>query len=116
MSKYKKVTIDGHEFSLVPVGAELSTKNVVVVRTMSAGVHVGELVGEPGAKLRLSNAHRVWRWKGANSLSELSQSGADTGYTRVSEAVPSITLIGCLEIIPCSEVAARNLRTPRWPT
>lgn len=88
---------------------------VVLVRTRSAGVHVGEVGVRNGTDLTLLNAHRVWRWKGANTLSELSQKGGDMGYTRISEMVPGIQLTEVIEMIACSVEAAKNLRTPRWP-
>lgn len=90
--------------------------NVVVVRTYSAGVHVGTPVGKlRGREITLKNAHRVWRWRGANTLSELSQKGCDmNGGTRISEAVPLVTLTEAIEVIPCSVEAAKNLTTARW--
>jgi hypothetical protein len=39
----------------------------------------------------------------------LSQKGGDTGYTRISESVPSIDLTEVIEVIKCSELAAKNL-------
>lgn len=88
----------------------------VLVRTYSAGVHVGTLVSQSGKEVTLSDARRVWRWKGANSLSELSQKGADEGYTRISEPVPSIVLTEAIEVIPCSKEAQDNLSKSRWPS
>jgi hypothetical protein len=92
-----------------------STK-VVIVRTRDAGVHVGELISRKGGEVVLANAHRIWRWRGANTLNELSQRGTsgESGYTRISEAVPSIEVIGVCEVIPCSDAAAKDLRSPRW--
>ena len=87
---------------------------VVMVRTRDAGVHVGTLVSYSGREVRLRNAHRIWRWRGANTLSELSQKGASQEYTRIAEPVPEITLLEGAEIIPCSQIAAINLTTPRW--
>jgi hypothetical protein len=90
--------------------------SVVLVRTYSAGVHVGTPVGKlKGRELTLKNAHRIWRWRGANTLHELSQQGAhETEFTRISEPVPSLTLTEAIEVIPCSPVAAKNLTRPRW--
>lgn len=108
----KSIVIDGVEF----VASVPTHRSVVLVRTRDAGVHVGEIVSkDEGQRVTLKNAHRVWRWRGANTLSELSQDGADTGYTRISKAVPFIELLDALEIIPCSEAAAKNLRMARWP-
>jgi len=87
---------------------------VVIVRTYSAGVHVGNLLRHEEREVVLENAHRIWRWRGANTLHELSLRGADMEWTRISEAVPIITLTEAIEIIPCTVEAATNLRTPRW--
>ena len=94
----------------------MKASRVVLVRTYSAGVHVGTPVGKlKGKELTLKNAHRIWRWKGANTLNEVSQAGAsETEFTRVSERAPSITLTEVIEVIACSAAAAKNLTTPRW--
>lgn len=86
----------------------------VLVRTYSAGVHVGTLTSKSGRDVTLADARRVWRWKGANSLSELSQKGAEETYTRISELVPVIALTEAVEIIPCSEAGKANLSKSRW--
>lgn len=90
---------------------------VCVIRTYSAGVHVGEVVEWDGHKtVELKNATRIWRWRGANTLSELSQLGCDAEYSRVSQPVPSVILTEAIEILPCSAFAADSLKTPRWGT
>lgn len=111
----KKVTIDGKEYLLVdPNSKAPSTKGVVLVRTDRSGVHVGELASRTGSEVTLHHGHRIWRWRGANTLHELSQCGADQDWTRISERVPVILLLDAIEIIPCSEAAAINLTNPRW--
>ena len=86
----------------------------VVVRTFSAGVHVGELVSQRGKCVELSNARRIWRWRGANTLNEIALRGVDEEYSRISEPVPLIRLTEAVEIIPCANEAAANLRRSRW--
>ena len=88
----------------------------VLVRTYSAGVHCGTLVSADGKTVELKDARRVWRWRGANTLSELSQQGAEHDWTRISEVVPEILLTEAIEVIPCSEVAELNLKVSRWTT
>ena len=85
----------------------------VVVRTYSAGVHVGVLTSRNGREVVLSNARRIWRWTGANTLSEISLHGVGAD-SRVSESVPSILLTEAIEITPCSAEAERNLRGAKW--
>ena len=75
-----------------------------IIRTYSAGVHVGEVVGHDGTVVKLKNARRLWRWRGANTLNEISLSGVNRNeYTRISEIVSEITLTEAIEIIPVLE-------------
>lgn len=86
----------------------------VLVRTYSAGVHCGWLVECNGTAVLLKDARRIWRWRGANSLHELSLHGAAQEHTRISEPVPAILLTEAVEVIPCSEEAQKNLTKSRW--
>ena len=87
----------------------------VVVRTYSAGVHCGTLVSQDSQNVVLSDARRIWRWKGANTLHELSLRGAHmTETTRISEPVPTIALTQAIEVIPCAADAIANLSQSRW--
>lgn len=79
----------------------------VVVRTYSAGVHVGILVLQKGREVTLKNARRLWKWTGAFTLSEVSQKGISGG--RVSCVVPSIMLTEAIETIPCSPSGRKSL-------
>lgn len=97
-----------------------STKNTtkkapyVVVRTYSAGVHVGVLGEKVGEELTLKDARRIWYWKGANTLNEIALHGIQVTGSRVAEPVPEITLRGWIEILPCSEEAEKVLRGAAW--
>lgn len=87
---------------------------VVIVRTYSAGVHVGTLASQDGKIVTLRDARRIWRWRGANTLHELSQRGAAKEWTRISEPVPSVLLTEAIEIIPVAPAAIENLKQSRW--
>lgn len=90
-------------------------KPFVVVRTYSAGVHVGFLESRKGKEVVLTNARRIWRWRGANTLNEMSQKGVDiNSYTRISDPVPSITLTEAIEVIATSKNAQANLDRSIW--
>lgn len=47
---------------------------LVLVRARNAGVHYGKLKGT-GDFIHLSDSHRIWKWEGAFTLSEVSQVG-----------------------------------------
>ena len=91
----------------------MGDRKYVVVRTYSAGVHVGELVERNGKEVRLANAKRIWSWKGANTLSEISLHGVGAG-SRVSEAVAVIDLTEAIEIIECSAEGRASLESASW--
>jgi hypothetical protein len=85
-----------------------------IVRTTSAGVHVGVVTSRKGTEVVLTDARRIWRWNGANSLSEMSIRGVSDDYSRISEPVTEITLTQAIELIPCSKEAQANLTRSRW--
>lgn len=86
----------------------------VLIRTKNAGVHCGTLAEFHGTCVRLKDARRVWRWRGANSLHELSLTGAAESFTRISEPVEDIYLTEAIEVIPCTEKSRKNLIRSRW--
>jgi hypothetical protein len=85
----------------------------VVVRTFSAGVHVGELVSRKGKEVVLVKARRLWRWQGANTLNEIANHGVGQG-SQVSEVAQQIELTEAIEVITCTPKARENLETATW--
>lgn len=99
-----EVTVNGKKYVLADsIATSYATGPEVIVRTYSAGVHVGVLDGEwtdANKPIVLKNARRIWRWRGANTLNEVSSNGVNReAYTRISESVESIRLVA-IEIIP----------------
>lgn len=91
-------------------------KQMVVVRTYSAGVFAGELVSRKGTEVVLKHARRIWYWSGAATLSQLSQDGtSDPENCKFPAAVPEITLTEAIEIIPMSPKAVKSINgVPVW--
>lgn len=99
----------------------------VLVRTFSAGVHMGTLRECNGTAVLLAgdnaeqgeckpgdgSPRRLWRWRGENTLHEVSQNGVAAG-SRISEPVPEILLTEAIELIPCSDRARKSLETSQW--
>ena len=81
-----------------------------IVRTYSAGVFFGEIVKRDGKETVMRNARRLWKWDGANSLSQLAMEG-----TRKPEncmfpcAVTEVILTETIEILPCTDVAIESI-------
>lgn len=83
----------------------------VVVRTYSAGVHVGVLHSAKGQEVELRECRRIWSWQGALSCTEIAVSGISGG--KVSVEAPQIFLTEAIEIIPTSKDAEACLRKIR---
>jgi hypothetical protein len=88
-------------------------KPFVLIRTYSAGVHFGYLESRKGKEVTLSQARRIWSWKGANTLSEIATSGVGSG-SRVSQPVAQIVLTEAIEIITVSPDAQVSLSSAIW--
>lgn len=83
--------------------------HLVIVRTYSAGVHIGRLLSENGTRIELEDARRLWSWQGAFTLNEVASKGVDPS-SRVSDLVPYLLLTEGIEIIPVSAAAEPSLR------
>lgn len=80
-----------------------------VIRTYSAGVHVGLVESVNGTEVILKDSRRIYYWKGAFTLSELSQNGVGND-SKIAISVPSLVLTEAIEIIPCSKKAENQLK------
>jgi len=87
-----------------------------IVRTDRAGVFFCEIESRNGSEAELRNARRLWYWNGAATLSQL----ATEGVTKPRECkftvtVESCTVVGVIEIIPCTEEAVKSINNvPVW--
>lgn len=69
-----------------------------LIRTYSAGVHIGDIEYINGMELKLKNALRLWRWEnGGLSLSSVASNGIKGG--RLNET-GEVYLTNVIEIIP----------------
>ena len=87
----------------------------VIVRTYSAGVHYGTLAEQSadGKRVTLTNAKRIWRWEGANTLHEIALRGVSKA-SKISDPVASITLTEAIEIIACAPEGSASLEAASW--
>ena len=74
-----------------------------LIRTYSAGVHIGDVAAVNGMEVLLKNALRLWKWEGGGlSLSAVATNGIKGGrLNRTRE----IYLTNVVEIIPTTEKA-----------
>ena len=84
------------------VAEQKKTGNEVIIRTYSAGVHIGEIESSDNTTVVLINARRLWCWKGAFTLNAVATEGVDRRNSRISKPVPKIKL-QWIEILPVVE-------------
>jgi len=111
MSKPEIISIDGVDYVRADknkLAKDLKGMKYCVVRTYSAGVHIG-YVEEFGVKqpqhIKLINSRRLHYWNGAASLSQVAMDGVDDA-SRIAVEIPEIELTDVIEVISCSEKAA----------
>jgi Ser-tRNA(Ala) deacylase AlaX len=102
-----KISIDGVDYIKAPAKVD---GNRVIVRTEMAGVHYGTIGSHEGQECTLTDSRRLWYWKGAASLSQLALEGTkNPSDCKFTVRVPEITLLGVIEIIPCTPEAVKSI-------
>lgn len=82
----------------------------VIIRANRAGVFYGTIVRKNGDEVELTNCRRIWYWDGAASISELAVHGTrKPNQCKFSVTVENITVLGVIEIIPCTEKAVESI-------
>lgn len=77
-----------------------------VIRTYSAGVHIGDVEFANGTEVRLKNALRLWKWTGGGlSLSDVATKGIKGGRLN---RTPEVYLTNAIEFIPTTEEAEKT--------
>ena len=91
-------------------------KQKFIVRTDRAGVFFSEIKERRGTEADLVNARRLWYWNGAASLSQLATEGVTKPRDcKFTVTVDSCTVLGVIEIIPCSDKAVESInKVPVW--
>jgi len=96
----------------------MSEKKFVICRTYSAGVFAGNLESQSddGKRVVLTDARRLWYWKGAASLSELAVRGVKyPEECKFPVAVPRVELTESVEILDVSPEAEACIKAvPEW--
>ena len=121
MSEPKVISIDGVDYvradTVNKPAAEVDGLKYCVIRTYSAGVHIGyvkDFAKDNPQQATLIKSRRLYYWDGACSLSQVSQDGVNS-KSKIAIEVPEIILTDIIEIIPCSEKAANFFKSaPEW--
>ena len=82
----------------------------VIIRADRAGVFYGTLKEKDGSDVTLTACRRLWYWDGAASISQLAKDGTtEPDNCKFTVWVDEITILGVIEIIPCTEQAIKSI-------
>ena len=89
---------------------------VCVIRANGAGVFFGEIIKQDGDTVLVKDARRLWYWDGANSLSELAESGTSKPLScQFPVIVGEVMIFKVLEIIKATDQAINSIKgVPTW--
>lgn len=88
----------------------MKKKQKYIIRADHAGVFYGEIKERRGSEVDMLNVRRIWYWDGACSLSQLAVEGTKApDNCKFTVTVPAITILGVIEIIPCTDAAMQSI-------
>jgi hypothetical protein len=83
----------------------------VIARTYSAGVFAGILEKREAKETTLSDARRIWYWKGAASLSQLAMQGTSKPTEcKFPAPVKEVILTETTELLAVTKEAEKSIR------
>jgi hypothetical protein len=81
-----------------------------IIRGDRSGVFFGEIEKRNDREVTIKNCRRLWYWTGAASISQLAVEGTSRGREcKFTVTVPEICILDAIELIPCSDVAAKSI-------
>ena len=86
-----------------------------IIRTDRAGVYFAGISERRGDEADLINARRIWSWQGATDCIGIANDGLNPGASKLTVVIPSMTVLGVIEVIPVSDTALPILEgCPEW--
>lgn len=87
-----------------------------IVRCNEAGVFYGTVTEKSespaGVEITIRNCRRIYYWEGAATLSQLATEGVKVPENcKFSVAVPEMSVMDVIEIIPASEAAIKSIES-----
>jgi len=75
-----------------------------IVRTRGAGIFFGKIISQVGKEVTMTDARRLWRWRGASECCQLAAEGVkDPDACKFTMYVDEVTLLEAVEIQPCTQ-------------
>jgi hypothetical protein len=92
----------------------MNDKKFVIVRTFSAGVFAGYIESRNGREVVMTDARRLWYWKGAASLSQLAEEGvkcpSECKFPTPVKRVELLEVIEILDVTPAAKASIDSVK------
>ena len=89
----------------------MNNKQDYIVRCDRAGVFFGKIKERNGSEVTMTEVRKIWSWDGACAVEQLAQDGTKApGNCRFTVTIPEMTVLGAIQIIPCTDDASVSLR------
>lgn len=83
-----------------------------IVRCDRAGVFFGGIKERHGSEVTMTNVRKLWSWDGACAVEQLAKGGTKCpGDCRFTVTVDEMTVLGAIQVIPCTEKASESIRS-----
>lgn len=82
-----------------------------IIRGTKSGVFFGQITSGSGQEVELRNVRKLWYWDGACAVEQLAVDGVtNPSGCRFTVVVPEMVVTDAIQIIPCSDKAAKILQ------
>ena len=81
-----------------------------IVRTNRAGVFFGKIKERSSEEVTMTDVRKIWHWDGACAVEQIAMDGVKRpGNCKFTVIVPEMTVMEPIQIIPCTDKAAKIL-------
>ncbi len=83
-----------------------------IVNGRDSGLFFGKIRERNGQEVTMTDCRRLWYWNGACSELQIAAEGVKNPQkSKFTMTVDEITILDAIEIIPCTDAAAENIKS-----
>ena len=84
--------------------------NYVIVRSNMAGVLCGTLESKTGTEVVLTDARKIYSWRGANTVEDIAIKGVDAENSRITVSVAEIVIDDVCQVLVATKEAEKVIK------
>ena len=88
---------------------EIRNDQMYIVRSDRAGVFFGKIKSRDGGSVTMTDVRKLWYWDGACAVEQLAMDGTSAPKgCKFTVLVPEMEVTGAIQVIPCTDKAAKS--------